>query len=63
VEKIWQALERLTSLQGTISLHSLFVGKQIAIKPGRKKKKLAKNAREGVKAGEGGITVKSFRKV
>ena len=33
------------------------------IKAQTKDKKLAENAREEVKAGEGGITIKSFRKI
>jgi hypothetical protein len=39
---------------------SHLIGKQIAAKSRRKKKKLLKNYREEVKAVEGGITIESF---
>jgi len=59
-------------LEGTIA-HQIFSGYYFAavalcwqancIKAQAKEQKLAKNEREEVKAGKGGITVKSFRKV
>jgi hypothetical protein len=50
-------------LPGTISLQSLSIWQANCNKAQAKEENLTKNVREEVKAKEGGITVKSFRKV